>query len=103
KIPVLRAERITDPRTERRPAGKDLAGVEHHQRLGMVVVFGLHRTHHAKLIGYRAEVRYHLAHFHAALAASMKREWRAEELVRLAPFLEHLHFFGVLFPVEFFQ
>ena len=57
QVLVLGAQRVADPRSQRRPAREDLAGLHHVDAFRVVVVLGVHRPDQAQLVGDRAQVR----------------------------------------------
>jgi hypothetical protein len=79
QIPVVGAEAVREPRSERRPADLRVAGVHHQHRRLVVRDVGVHRADEADVVGARAHVGKQLAHVHAALPVLLERERRPHE------------------------
>ena len=84
QVLVFRAERVADPSAHGRAPRKDLAGQQHVQPLGVVVVLGVHRADEAELVNDFGLVRQGLRNVHPALPPLLKFEGRREQCVCVA-------------------
>ena len=78
--------------------GKGLAGLHHVDGKRMIVVLGVHRTHHAKIIGKCRQMGYHLRKLHAALTVLFKSKGTPQQNVLVSQ-LEGFHLFRVGLPL----
>src|SRR5580700_80148 len=90
------AQGVADPRTKRRPSGKDFARIQAAQPLRMVVVVADHRPHEAQLVGDRTDVRQKFAQLHPALAMRTEAKRRTHQQIGLAAGLKTLNSLGML-------
>ena len=80
QVLVLGAERVGDPRTDRRPTGDDHAGVHHPARLLVIAMLREHRANDGDLVRVLRDVRQRLGELGAALAVLAKAKRALEQV-----------------------
>ena len=84
KVLVFCAECVTDPCAHGRPTREDLAGQQHVQALGVVVVLGVHRADEAELVNDFGLMRQGFRDVHPAFPPLLKFEGRRQQCVCVA-------------------